>query len=125
MELVGIVLVSHSEKVVEGTKDILKQVVGDVPIAIAGGTDDGSIGTSIDKIQAAIEGIHSEKGTLLFYDIGSARMNAEMALEMMDLQSIDIAEAPLVEGAYLAAVESSMDKPLEAIQESLYKEYSS
>lgn len=121
MSTVGLVLISHSPKIVEGVKDIISQVVQNVPIELAGGTDDGEIGTSIEKIQAAIERANGEKGVLLIYDIGSAKMNAELAIEMSGAVNIQIAEVPLVEGAYVAAVESGMNKSLDEVKAAVEK----
>ena len=72
MSYVGIVLISHSPKVVEGIHDIVRQVIKDVPVELAGGTDENEIGTSIEKIQKAIHRANKGKGVLMFYDIGSA-----------------------------------------------------
>lgn len=121
MSTVGLVLISHSPKIVEGVKDIISQVVKNVSIELAGGTDDGEIGTSIEKIQAAIERANGEKGVLLIYDIGSAKMNAELAIEMSAAESIKIAEVPIVEGAYVAAVESGMNKSLDEVKAAVEK----
>ncbi|WP_026772218.1 MULTISPECIES: dihydroxyacetone kinase phosphoryl donor subunit DhaM [Sediminibacillus] len=123
MDQTGIVLISHSPKIVEGIKDLIRQVNSDVPIELAGGTDDGDIGTSIEKIQAAIENAHSPKGVLLIFDIGSAKMNAEMAVEMSEYDHIEIADVPIVEGAYVAAVESGMGKSVVEITETLKKNF--
>ena len=67
MSFVGIVLISHSYKVVEGIKDIIRQVIQDVPVEIAGGKDDKEIGTSVEKIQAAIQRANQGKGVIVFY----------------------------------------------------------
>lgn len=117
MTNVGIVLISHSAKVVEGIYDIITQMVPNVKVELAGGTDDGEIGTSVEKILQAIDRAHNEKGVLLFYDIGSALMNAELAVEMTDHENVAIAEAPLLEGAFVAAVEAGMGKTLEEVKE--------
>lgn len=120
MEHVGIVLISHSAKVVEGIKEIIDQVVNHVPIELAGGTEENEIGTSVEKIFSAIEHAYSEKGVILLFDLGSALMNAELAIEMSEYSNIKIAEdIPLLEGAYIAAVESSMGKDIEQILTSL------
>ena len=119
MNGVGIVLISHSEKIVQGLKEIIRQVITEVPVEIAGGTNDGGIGTSIDKITAAMKQADHGEGVIVFYDLGSAKMNAEMAIEMMDQENIVISEAPLVEGSYVAAVEASTGKTLDGIMESL------
>lgn len=123
MEYVGIVLISHSKKVAEGVKEIIQQVIRDVPVETAGGTDDGEIGTSIEKINRAIDRAYSSKGVLLFYDLGSAKMNAELAIELAKKEKIELVEAPLVEGSYVAAVESSIGKDLETIIETINKEF--
>lgn len=123
MSYVGLVLVSHNEKVVVGIEEIIRQVIGKVPIAVAGGTDDDEIGTSIKKISSALEQVRTDKGTLIFYDLGSAKMNAELAIELSGEENINISEAPLLEGAYMAAVESNMGKTLEQMIESLTKTF--
>lgn len=122
MNYVGIVLISHSPKIVEGLKEIIRQVIMDVPIEIAGGTDENEIGTSVEKIITAIISADTGKGVLVFYDLGSARMNAEVALEMLESTSSKIVNAPLIEGAYVAAVESNMGKDLEDVYEAVLKE---
>ncbi|WP_226580874.1 dihydroxyacetone kinase phosphoryl donor subunit DhaM [Halobacillus litoralis] len=126
MSSTAIVVVSHSEKVAEGIKELLQQVVGDVPVEAAGGSEIGGIGTSFERIQNALEKVRGTcDGTLVFYDLGSARMNAEMAIEMLDSESIQLVTYPILEGAYLAAVESSIDKPMDEIINSLKKEFDS
>ena len=53
--MVGLVLVSHSGALVEGLREMVAQVAGeDVPVACAGGTEDGRLGTSAPRIAAAI-----------------------------------------------------------------------
>jgi|SRR5690625_300028 len=123
MDYVGIVLVSHSAKVAEGIKEIIRQVIHDVPIEVAGGTDDGAIGTSVDKISQAVTRAYSNKGVLLFYDLGSAKMNAELAIEFAEKENIKLVEAPLLEGSYVAAVESSTGKNMETIINNIHDYY--
>ncbi|MFZ3577047.1 dihydroxyacetone kinase phosphoryl donor subunit DhaM [Virgibacillus sp. DJP39] len=120
MDYVGIVLISHSPKVVEGIKDIIRQVIHEVPVELAGGTEEDEIGTSVDKILEATKRAHSVKGVLLLYDLGSAMMNAELAIELSNYDNIKVAkDVPLVEGAYVAAVESGMGKSLEDVLEAV------
>ncbi|GGK07139.1 PTS-dependent dihydroxyacetone kinase phosphotransferase subunit DhaM [Lentibacillus kapialis] len=123
MSYVGIVLISHSPKVVDGINDMIRQVIKDVPIEMAGGTDENDIGTSIEKIRQAIERADKGQGVMVFYDIGSAKMNAEMAIEMMELDSIKVMEAPLLEGAYVAAVESGMEKNMDNVVAAVSKAF--
>ncbi|MFG6114864.1 dihydroxyacetone kinase phosphoryl donor subunit DhaM [Halobacillus sp. MO56] len=123
MASVGIVIISHSEKVAEGIKDIVDQAVGEVTVVAAGGLEDGEIGTSLEKIQAAIQNVHNDQGVIVLYDLGSAKMNAEIAIEMLELENVQLAEAPVLEGAYLAAVEASMGRSLKEIVKALDKEF--
>jgi dihydroxyacetone kinase DhaKLM complex PTS-EIIA-like component DhaM len=49
--LVGLILVSHSGKLVDGLREMVVQVAGpDVAVATAGGTEDGRLGTSAPRI---------------------------------------------------------------------------
>ncbi|BCU81952.1 hypothetical protein JIR001_17350 [Polycladomyces abyssicola] len=118
MEYVGIVLVSHSHELVKGLKQLLSQLNPHVPIALAGGTDEVEIGTSVDKIQNAIQSVYSDKGVVVFFDLGSALINTELALERLaedNITKVHIADAPLVEGAYVAVVESGCGSNLEKV----------
>lgn len=123
MDYVGIILVSHSEKVASGIKEITKQVIQDVPVHIAGGTDEGEIGTSVEKISHALENAYTEKGVLVFYDLGSAKMNAELAIELSGKEGIEIVEDPILEGSYVATVESNMGKSKSDIIKGLNKSF--
>src|SRR2546427_431911 len=52
---VGIVLVSHSAPLAEGLAELLAQIgSSDVPVAVAGGTPDGRLGTSVELVEKAI-----------------------------------------------------------------------
>ena len=109
----GLVLVSHSEVLVDGLRDMVAQVAGeDVPVATAGGTEDGRLGTSAPRIAAAIRATldAGSDEALVLLDLGSAALSLELAMEDLDPADrarIRISEAPLVEGAILAAVTAS------------------
>ncbi|HDR7590082.1 dihydroxyacetone kinase [Bacillus mycoides] len=118
MSNVGIVLVSHSYQLVEGLKVLLAQLSPDASIVFAGGTDDDGFGTSASKIKDAIKSIYNERGVIVFQDLGSALINTELAIEWLaeeGLNQIKIADSPLVEGSYVAVVESGCGKTLEEI----------
>lgn len=121
MSFVGIVLVSHSEPLAEGLRSILSQVAPGVPIGVAGGTDDGGVGTSAVKIKEAVESVYAAPGVVILFDLGSALLNTELAMEWLgEGKKVRIADAPFVEGAYAAAVEagcgSSLDEVLQAAE---------
>ncbi|WP_421914778.1 dihydroxyacetone kinase phosphoryl donor subunit DhaM [Mesorhizobium sp.] len=111
MSNVGIVIVSHSPLVAEGTADMVRQMVGDeVPLAWCGGNGHGGLGTSVEAIMAAIENAWSEAGVAVLVDLGGAETNSEMAVEMIGeprAQKIIVCNAPIVEGAVMAATEAS------------------
>ncbi|PLR96765.1 dihydroxyacetone kinase phosphoryl donor subunit DhaM [Bacillus sp. T33-2] len=116
MSYVGIVLISHSPDIVKGLSALLRQVQEKVPLAVAGGTDENGIGTDMFKIKHALESVYSEKGVVVIFDLGSALINAEMAIETLeDYQNIKIADAPLVEGAYAAIIQSGIGGTLSEV----------
>ena len=91
-----------------------------VEIGQAGGvTDDGeTLGTDAIKILSAIEEVWCEDGVLLLMDLGSAVMSAELALEMLpeqQRQNCLLSNAPLVEGAIVAALHASLGETLQAV----------
>jgi len=119
--MVGIVIVSHSEKLAQSVAELAKMMAGEAPIAAAGGLEDGTFGTSYQKISAAIESVYSEDGVVILMDMGSAVMTTEMVIEDMPGRKIEMVDCPLVEGAIVAAIGSctdqSMDKIIKAAME--------
>jgi len=117
---VGIVIVSHSSKVAEGAADMVRQMVGDtVPLAWTGGNPDGGLGTDIARIIAAIDAAWSEAGVAILVDLGGAETNSEMAIEMLDESRRDrvvVCNAPIVEGAVMAATEASGGAALDDVR---------
>jgi PTS hybrid protein len=115
---VGIVLVSHSAKLAEGLAELAAQMAPDVTIMAAGGLSDGSIGTDYDEVVAATQRADSGDGIVLLYDLGSAQMTAELAIESLaDPSAAIVADGPLVEGAIAAAVAAQSGKDRKAVAE--------
>ena len=108
----GLVLISHSGPVAEGLRDMVKQVAGnEVAVGIAGGTEDGRLGTSAPRITAALRTAldAGADGVLVLFDLGSAALSLELALEDLDPSDRDrvrVSEAPLVEGSIDGAAAS-------------------
>lgn len=118
--MVGIVVISHSSKIAEGVKEVALQMAPNALIECAGGTFDGEIGTDYNKILKAIETVYSKDGVIILFDLGSALMNAEMAIENLnDKDKIKIVKCAVVEGAIAAAVEASIGNGLDEIVENL------
>ncbi|MEE2570268.1 dihydroxyacetone kinase phosphoryl donor subunit DhaM [Pseudarthrobacter sp. J64] len=114
---VRLVVVSHSEKIADGAAELAAQMAPDVQILAAGGTGDGRIGTSLEKVMAALDGATGGDGTVVLADLGSAVMTAESAIEFAeDPGSVLLADAPLVEGLVAAAVAAQSGADAEAVK---------
>ena len=127
MTCVGIVIVSHSPDVARGTADMVRQMVGqEVPVAWCGGDPEGGLGSSVAVILEAIEAAWSDKGVAILVDLGGAETNSEMAIEMLPPEKagkVVICNAPIVEGAVMAAAEASGGASLEEVRRTA-EEYS-
>jgi dihydroxyacetone kinase phosphotransfer subunit len=110
-ETVSIVIVSHSKDIAKGTADMVRQMVGsEVKVAFCGGNPDGGLGTSVSLIMDAINDAWSAKGVAILVDLGGAETNSEMAVEMLEPARRDlvvVCNAPIVEGAVMAATEAA------------------
>lgn len=119
--MVGLVLISHSATLVEGLREMVAQVAGeDVPVATAGGTEDGRLGTSAPRIAEAIRSTLARGAdqAIVLLDLGSAALSLELAIEELDPEDrarVHVSEAPLVEGAVLAAVQASIGLSIEEV----------
>jgi PTS hybrid protein len=119
--LVGLVIVSHSSKVADGTLELAAQMAGDeVRIVAAGGLADGAIGTDATRIAAAIQAADAGAGVVVMTDLGSAVLSASTALEMLDEEQaarVRLSRGPIVEGAIVAAIQASVGDNLEVVVE--------
>lgn len=123
--MVNILIISHSLKIAEGTKELAEEMKQDeVDIQIAGGTSGGELGTDADLIQKKLENMDCQDGIVVLADLGSAVMSFNMVKEWLPearQSKIVLADAPLVEGAVLAAVEASLGKSLEEVLAAIEK----
>jgi dihydroxyacetone kinase phosphotransfer subunit len=116
---VAILIVSHSPDVARGTAEMARQMAGtEVPIAWTGGNPEGGLGTSTADIVRQIDSIWRPEGVAVLLDVGGAEMNSEMAIEQLDGERaavVRICQAPLVEGAMMAAAEAASGGTLEEV----------
>jgi phosphoenolpyruvate---glycerone phosphotransferase subunit DhaM len=115
---VGIVLVSHSAALAEGTAELAGQIAGGtVIIATAGGTEDGRIGTSIDKVERALRLADGGAGVVILPDLGSSVLTVRALLaDSEDLpDQVNVADAPFVEGAVAATVTAAAGGDVKAV----------
>jgi PTS hybrid protein len=112
-DLVGIVLVSHSQDLACGLRALVLQIGGEsLNVAAAGGTDDGRVGTSYRRIAEAIASVDKGSGVLVLTDLGSAILTTRAVLADLAggdpagpaASEVALVDAPFVEGAVAAAV---------------------
>ena len=116
---VGLVVVSHSSRIAEGTAELAGQMAGpDVRIVPAGGMADGAIGTDAARIAEAIGEADTGAGVVVLADLGSAVLSTRTALELLDDPAgVRLSKGPIVEGAVMAAVQASTGSTLDEVLE--------
>ncbi|MEU4224186.1 phosphoenolpyruvate--protein phosphotransferase [Nonomuraea sp. NPDC026600] len=111
--MVGIVLVAHSAGLAVEAAALVRGIAGaGAPVAAAGGTEDGGLGTSLDLIEKALAAVDRGDGVVLVPDLGSSVLTARLLEEP---GRVVVADVPFVEGAIAAAVTASAGAPLAAV----------
>ncbi|MFD7261920.1 PTS-dependent dihydroxyacetone kinase phosphotransferase subunit DhaM [Streptomyces sp. NPDC059874] len=117
--LVGIVLVSHSASVAESVAELARGLAAGgpvAPLAAAGGTASGELGTSAERILAAAGEVDRGAGVVLLADLGSSVLTVKALLAESELPPGSIlADAPFLEGAVAALVTASTGAPAPAV----------
>ena len=115
----GLVIVSHSAQLAAGVVELASQMAKDVQLRAAGGTDDGRIGTSFDKVSEAVNELRAAgHDVAILTDLGSATMTVEAVLDFLDEDEqahVKFSDGPLVEGAVSAAVTAQVGGDLDAV----------
>ncbi|MET7712186.1 PTS-dependent dihydroxyacetone kinase phosphotransferase subunit DhaM [Streptomyces sp. NPDC019443] len=125
---VGIVLVSHSAEVAATVAELAKGLAGGgatAPVAPAGGTADGGLGTSSELITAAAAAVDGGAGVAVLVDLGSAVLTVKALLAEGDElpDGTRLVDAPFVEGAVAAVVTASAGGDLDAVQAAASEAY--
>ena len=117
--MVGILIVSHSKKAAEGIYELVVQMAGeDHRVLAVGGMEDGSIGTDAIRIKEGIEKADDGDGVLLLADLGSGILSSQTAIDLLEEDiKVEIADAPILEGAVSAAVQAAVGGTLEEVRE--------
>ena len=115
----GILIVSHSKKAAEGIYELAVQMAGeDHRVLAVGGMEDGSIGTDAIRIKEGIEKADDGDGVLLLADLGSGILSSQTAIDLLEEDiKVEIADAPILEGAVSAAVQAAVGGTLEEVRE--------
>ncbi|WP_046496730.1 PTS-dependent dihydroxyacetone kinase phosphotransferase subunit DhaM [Streptomyces odonnellii] len=127
-EQVGIVLVSHSGAVAEAVAVMARGLAGGgatAPVAAAGGTPDGGLGTSSELISAAAAQVDRGAGVAILVDLGSAVLTVKSLLAEGDElpAGARLVDAPFVEGAVAALVTASAGGNLDAVEAAATEAY--
>ncbi|MGW6401201.1 PTS-dependent dihydroxyacetone kinase phosphotransferase subunit DhaM [Streptomyces sp. NPDC055134] len=125
---VGIVLVSHSRAVAESVAELAKGLAGCgavVPVAPAGGTEGGGLGTSAELISGAARSVDRGAGIAVLADLGSAVLTVKALLAEGDElpDGARLVDAPFVEGAVAAVVTASAGADLDAVEAAAVEAY--
>ncbi|MDI2130262.1 dihydroxyacetone kinase phosphoryl donor subunit DhaM [Yinghuangia seranimata] len=105
--LVGLVLVSHSVALAEGVRELVAQLGGEVPVAVAAGAPDGGLGTSVERVAAALAEADRGAGVVVLPDLGSAVLTVRALLDDEPRPGARLVDAPFVEGAVAAVAVAS------------------
>ena len=117
--MVGVLIVSHSKKAAEGIYELAVQMAGkDHRVVAVGGMEDGSIGTDALRIKEGIEQANGGEGVVLLADLGSGILSSQMAIDLLEEDiPVQIADAPILEGALSAAVQAAIGGKLKEVIE--------
>jgi|SRR5437899_4285310 len=116
--MVGIVLVSHSAGLAEGLSELLAQIgSSEVPVAVAGGSAEGGIGTSVELVRAALGAADRGSGIVVIPDLGSSVLSVKTVLSDGNERGAVLVDAPFVEGAVAAAVTAASGGTVDDVAE--------
>lgn len=123
--MVGFVVVSHSKELAEATIHLANEMKKyNFPLINGSGTDGDFLGSNPLIIKEAILKAKTDKGVLIFVDIGSSVLNTQVAIdflkdEEMDVENIKIADAPLVEGLIAGVAVNDEKADIESVLDEL------
>ncbi|MFC4770877.1 dihydroxyacetone kinase phosphoryl donor subunit DhaM [Enterococcus hermanniensis] len=116
----AILLVSHSQKITDGIKEMIEQMAhsDSLDIYSLGGTSEGDLGSDPTRIIDVVNKADSVDRFLVFADLGSAVLSAELAFDMLEdhqQSKYVLVDAPLVEGAFAAGITASVSDDINHI----------
>ncbi|MES4906480.1 MULTISPECIES: PTS fructose transporter subunit IIA [unclassified Streptomyces] len=124
---VGVVLVSHSAAVAQSVAQLATGLAGGgtAPVAAAGGTPDGGLGTSPELVAEAAHAVDQGAGVAVLVDLGSAVLTVKALLAEGDElpPGSRLVDAPLVEGAVAAVVAASAGADVDAVARAAEEAY--
>ncbi|WP_157150142.1 HPr family phosphocarrier protein [Brachyspira sp. SAP_772] len=119
--MVGLIFVSDSNEFVMALQKYVNQV-SNISAACCGGIGERLLGTNHNDIYKVINDNYTDDGIIIFFDSKGALVNCERAVAMLDKEkqkNVRISFAPILEGAMIAAVEASLNKKIDEIEDKL------
>ena len=123
--MLGFVVVSHSKDLTEAVIHLANEMKRyDFLLINGSGTDGDFLGSNPLTIKEAIMNAKTDKGALVFVDIGSSVLNTQVAIDFLadegvDVENIKIADAPLVEGLIAGVAINDEKADMESILDEL------
>ncbi len=123
--MLGFIVVSHSKDLAEAVIHLANEMKRyDFPLINGSGTDGDFLGSNPLTIKEAIMNAKTDKGALIFVDIGSSVLNTQVAIDFLadegvDIENIKIADAPLVEGLIAGVAINDEKADMESILDEL------
>ena len=123
--MLGFVVVSHSKDLAEAVIHLANEMKRyDFPLINGSGTDGDFLGSNPLTIKEAIVNAKTDKGALVFVDIGSSVLNTQVAIDFLadegvEVENIKIADAPLVEGLIAGVAINDEKADMESILDEL------
>ena len=123
--MLGFVVVSHSKDLAEAVIHLANEMKRyDFPLINGSGTDGDFLGSNPLTIKEAILNAKTDKGALVFVDIGSSVLNTQVAIDFLadegvNVENIKIADAPLVEGLIAGVAINDEKADMESILDEL------
>jgi dihydroxyacetone kinase phosphotransfer subunit len=120
---VGIVVVSHSGAVADAVVELVRQLAN-LPdsgprVVAAGGMADGQPGTDAARVATSVRDADQGGGAVILTDLGSSILSAFTAIEELlspeQAARVRVSGGPLVEGTFVAAVQSAAGDELETV----------
>ena len=123
--MLGFIVVSHSKDLAEAVIHLANEMKRyDFPLINGSGTDGDFLGSNPLTIKEAIVNAKTDKGALVFVDIGSSVLNTQVAIDFLadegvNVENIKIADAPLVEGLIAGVAINDEKADMESILDEL------
>lgn len=117
--MVNILILSHSQKLAQGLKELIQEMAQNIDIYSCGGTFDGKLGSNFEEINEKINKITENNDLVVIFDMGSSMMNALTSYEMLSdekKKKVLLADSPMVESAIQIAVMADGGQSLEEIK---------